>query len=122
MNNKNNKFIIDNKDNYISISDVAYLLGVSIQTVKRWIKWYESPEFKKPDDLKLPPYYFMDKRLTKYFRKDDIHIFKDFKLKLSSVYWGIMSDFNSAYQWGERGEKRCTRQGKDIKEIKGRIK
>lgn len=116
------KFITENKDDYISISDVAYVIGVSIQTVKRWIKWYESPEFDKPDDLVLPEYYFMDKRQTKYFKKSDIGVFKDFKIKLASTHWGVMADFNSAYQWGERGEERCNRQGKSKDEIKGRIK
>lgn len=121
-NKKDIPLVIENKDDYISISDAAYVIGVSIQTLKRWIKWYESPEFEKPEDLKLPPYYFMDRRMTKYYKKSDIPILKDFKLKINSKYWGAMADFNSAYQWGKMGKERCERLGKDVKEIKNRIK
>lgn len=118
MNNK----IVDNKDDYISISKVAYIIDTSIETLKRWYRWYESPEFEKPNDLVLPQYYFMDRRMTKYFKKSDLHMFKEFKAKLATTHWGIMADFNAAYQWGKRGKERCENQNKDFKTIKGRIK
>lgn len=111
----------ESRDDYISISQVAYLLDSSNMSIVRWYKWWESPEFEKPEDLVLPPYYYLNRRRTKYFKKSDISILKEFKIKLATTHRGCMADFNNAYTGGKAGKARCERSGKNYKEIRGKL-
>lgn len=110
------------KDEYLSINRVALVLDISVQTIKRWYKWWESPEFKKPEDLTLPPYYHMDRRKTKFFKSSDIPYLKEFRNKLQTVHRGVMSEFNAAYQWGDRGTAALERKGTSRKEVQGKMR
>lgn len=113
--------VIENKQNYVSISTVAYLIGVSTVTIIRWYKWWENSEFEKPEGLQLPEYYFMDRRRTKYFKKADIPILKEFKLRLATTHKGCMADFNATYQWGVKGKEILKKKGIDYKKVQGKI-
>lgn len=110
------------KQDMLSINRVAMILDISDHTITRWYKWWENDAFPKPDDLYLPPYYYLDRRLTKYFKKSDINALREFKNKIQTSHRGYMADFNSVYQWGKRGKKLLENRGVDIKEIKDRMK
>lgn len=110
------------KDNYLRINRVALILGISDHTIRRWYKWWESKEFEHPEGLELPPYYHMDRRGTKYFKKEDIPKLMEFKKKISTTHKGVMSEFNAAFQWGKRGEKILINKGTTSHEIKFKIK
>lgn len=113
---------IPETQNYLSISRAAIEVDVSVVTIKRWYKWWESESFEKPDDLHLPPYQHMDRRKTKYFRKDDIVKLRAFKAALQTTHRGVMSEFNAAYQWGKRGDRALTNKGLTAKETEAKIR
>lgn len=85
-----------------STSRVAQILDVSVATLNRWYKWYESDDYKKPVGLKLPQ-YIRDTRGTKLFTIEDIQALAAFKVALQNEYRGCMAEFNAVYQWGQRG-------------------
>lgn len=107
---------------YLSINKVAMMLDVSDHTIRRWYKWWESPEFEKPEDLFLPVYYSMDRRGTKFFREEDIGYLKEFRNKIQSTHRGVMSQFNAAYSWGKRGTRALENKGTTRNETLGRIR
>ena len=90
-----------------STSRVAQILDVSVATLNRWYKWYESDDYKKPVGLKLPQ-YIRDTRGTKLFTMEDIQALAAFKVALQNEYRGCMAEFNAVYQWGqEKGGRKC---------------
>ena len=107
---------------YISIGKASQMLEMSTNTIKRWYKWWESEEFEKPSDLILPPYYYKDKRMTKFFKMSDLPVLDDFRNKLQSTHRGAMSDFNAADQWGKRGDKILQNRGIIKKDVLGKIR
>lgn len=108
--------------NFVSISQAALLLDVSTITIKRWYKWWESDNFPKPEGLYLPPYTFMDRRKTKYFKKEDIAKLSEFSNALQTTHRGAMSEFNAAYQWGKRGTTALEKKGLDPKRTQSKIR
>ena len=111
----------ENKSDYLSINRVGMSLDISDHTIRRWYKWWENDEFEKPDGLYLPPYYHLDRRGTKYFKKEDIPHLKEFRNKIQSTHKGAMAEFNAAYQWGKRGEKALKNKGLNITDTKHKI-
>ena len=109
-------------EDYLSIRKVANIIDVSDHTIARWYKWWESDEFKKPEELTLPPYYYKDRRKTKFFKKSDINKLREFAEKLRTTHRGAMSEFNAAYQWGKRGERTLSNKGKNYIEVKHRMR
>lgn len=85
-----------------SIARAAQIIDVSTQTLKRWYKWYESPDYVKPEGLKLPE-YTTDNRGTKFFTMEAVQELANIKVLMSTTYKGCMADFNAIYQWGKRG-------------------
>ena len=109
-------------DGLLSINRVAMMLNISDHTIRRWYKWWESDEFVKPSDLYLPPYYHIDRRMTKYFKVEDIGHLKTFMNKIQTTHKGYMSDFNAVYQWGKRGNEILKNRNLDSKEIKAKMR
>lgn len=110
------------KQGYLSINRVAMMLDISDHTIRRWYKWWESPEFEKPVGLYLPPYYHLDRRMTKFFKIEDVGYLKEFRNKIQTTHKGSMANFNAAYQWGSRGETILKNRGLVVKEVKGHIR
>ena len=82
---------------YLKIGEVAKKIGKSPQTIKHWYEWMSSgPE----TDKVLPKFYILDKRLTRFFKEEDLPAIIAFS---ESVKYGEMSDFNVGL-WGERGQ------------------
>lgn len=106
----------------LSINRVAMQLNISDHTIRRWYKWWESEEFEKPKDLYLPPYYHIDRRMTKYFKIEDVGYLKEFMHKIQTTHRGYMSDFNAVYQWGKRGNEILAAKNMDPKAIKARMR
>ncbi len=92
------------EEKLFSISRVAQILDISTNTIKRWYKWYENPDYEKPIELKLPS-YVRDSRKTMLFKQSDIASLEQFKEDLQGKYRGIMAEFNAYYQWGQYGTK-----------------
>ena len=96
--------------NFISIREAAYIVDISETTLKRWYKWYKNDEYKKPANLKLPNYYYLDARRTKFFRSQDIEKLKEFKTKINGEHKGAMAEFNCKEAWGNRGKEIAERK------------
>lgn len=83
----------------ISITRVAFMLGVAPLTIKRWYKW-ASTTGKLLEEIGLPQ-YTTDNRGTWFFTLDQISQLQDFRENLK---WGQMAEFNSKYYWSKKGE------------------
>lgn len=108
-------------EGYVTIGKAALLLNLSQQTITRWYKWWENDNFKHPEDMHLPPYYYKDRRRIKYFKAEDVPLLKKFHEQLTSTHAGVMSEFNAAYQWGKRGEKVLQKRDSSSKEVKAKF-
>ena len=109
-------------EDYLSIRKVANLIDVSDHTISRWYKWWESPEFEKPEGLVLPPYVHKDLRKTKFFKKSDIPKLEEFAKALRTTHKGAMSEFNAAYQWGKRGDKILESKGTNRRNVQAKMR
>lgn len=87
-----------------STARAAQILDISTETLKRWYKWYEDEKWEKPEGLKLPE-YTTDNRGTKFFTMEQVQELVTFRDKLHNEYRGCMAEFNSYYQWGQRGKQ-----------------
>ena len=85
-----------------STARTAQILDISTNTLKRWYKWYENESYVKPDGLKLPE-PTRDGRGTRFFTMEQVQELRNFQQNLKTIYRGCMSEFNAAYQWGNRG-------------------
>lgn len=85
-----------------TIARVAQIIDVSTQTLKRWYKWYENPDYEKPNGLKLPQ-YSTDNRGTKFFTMSAVQELIKIKELMSTEFRGCMAEYNATYQWGRRG-------------------
>ena len=79
-------------------SRTAQILDISTQTLKRWYKWYNSTDFEKPAELKLPEPKINGKN-TMLFTMEQIQELHQFQTDLRSKYRGIMAEFNATFQW-----------------------
>ena len=101
---KHNKKGGDIVSELFTTSRTAQILDISTQTLKRWYKWYNSTDFEKPKELKLPEPK-TDRKNTMLFTMEQIQELHQFQIDLNSKYRGIMAEFNATYQWGQRGTK-----------------
>ena len=101
---KHNKEGGDIVSELFTTSRTAQILDISTQTLKRWYKWYNSTDFEKPAELKLPEPK-TDSKNTMLFTMEQIQELHQFQIDLNSKYRGIMAEFNATYQWGQRGTK-----------------
>lgn len=86
-------------------SRVAQHLDISVATLNNWYKWYNNPEFKKPDNTpKLPEYIQATPRSPKYWDSDDLEVLAAFKNWLPKGRGGVMGELSARY-WGNRGER-----------------
>lgn len=108
-------------EGYVSITKVCLMLNLSHQTIQRWYRWWDNDEFKKPQDVYLPPYYFKDRRKTKYFKEEDVKYLQKFHEQLQTTHKGLMADFNAAFQWGKRGDKILRKRNLTAREIKNKF-
>ena len=107
---------------YISVSVVCLHLELSTHTIKRWYKWWECDSFDKPKDLYLPPYFFRDRRKTKYFKREDLAALEEFKTKIQTTHRGVMAEFNAAFQWGKRGANILKTKNMTKKEVQQKMR
>ena len=92
------------KKNYYTLGQVAQILGIANNTIKRWYQWYEQDELQT--DLVLPKYLHFDKRGTKFFRKDSLEMFRKFQSEINKggSHYGVMAEFNVKNNNKKRGE------------------
>ena len=62
-------------------SRTAQILDISTQTLKRWYKWYNSTDFEKPKELKLPEPK-IDGKNTMLFTMEQIQKLHQFQINI----------------------------------------
>ncbi len=85
--------------NFVSISQAAYEIDASVNTIKRWYSWFENGNYEKPEGLELPKYYHFDAKGTKYFDKSAVEALKEFQTKLKTSYRGCMAEYTKKEVW-----------------------
>lgn len=84
----------------LTASQVAYQVGVSVYTIKRWYKWYEQEDVKKLNELTkqgmptLPQYETIGATKWRYWNEEDIKQLKKFKEWVPHTRAGVMGDLN----------------------------
>ena len=87
---------------YLKIGEVADILGRSPQTIKIWYEWFEKqPEEYKEQNPFPEVRQDLDKRGTRYYRKDEIDYLLEFKQELG---YGDITEITRD-KWGERGKR-----------------
>lgn len=85
-------------EDYLPIGEVCYQLGMTQVTLTRWYNWYEDNYESLPTDFpKLPNYYRITKRGTRYFKPGAIEQIQKFSEKLPKGRNGLMSSENRKY-------------------------
>lgn len=86
-------------EKYLTIGEVARIIGRSPSTIKNWYEWYneQSDEVKQVNPL---PEYRTDRneKGTRFFRESDIEILEKFR---DSISYGKMAEI-SRQKWGKR--------------------
>jgi len=98
----------------LSIAQVARLLEVTEQTVKNWILWFEKTGGVTGKEFPKPILVQAGSRCRRYYLKQDIKLFKKFKLQRSKR-WGLMADFNAQRCWGAYGKDLLERKKRGLK-------
>lgn len=84
----------------LTASQVANILGVSVYTLKRWYKWYETEDVKKLNELvkkgmpELPKYETIGATSWKFWNEEDIEQLKKFKEYIPNTRGGFMGSLN----------------------------
>lgn len=83
----------------LSVKDVAEELGVTPNTIRNWLRWWESyPEDQKPEGVVFPKYVRLGKNKQRMFTIYDVQAFRVFKAQLRNAQIakaGIMHDYNN---------------------------
>lgn len=108
-------------EDYVSAGKACLIIGITIDTMYRWYRWWENDNFPKPEGLYLPPYYIKDRRRTKFFKNEDIPALQKFAEDVRGPYKGCMAEFNAALMWGKRGAKILENKGTSKKEVRTKL-
>lgn len=91
--------------NKLTATKVAQHLDISVPTLTNWYKWYNNPEYDKPENTpELPSYTQLGKRGTRYWDKKDLPKLVQFKKWIPKGRAGIMGEHNAQF-WGDRGKR-----------------
>lgn len=98
----------------LSIAQVARHLGVSEQTVKSWVLWFERTGGKTGKELPNPERVVRGTRIFRVYSKKDLKKFEKFRdNKLDR--WGLMAKFNAERSWGTYGKDLLEREKRGLK-------
>ena len=79
----------------INVTTLAFLVGVTVQTISSWYKWKElSPNHEL---AKLLPDYTRGARNTRYWNKSDVWKLIEFKNSIPEGRNGIMGSVTQRY-------------------------
>ena len=85
----------------LTTSQVANILGVSVYTIKRWYKWWETEDANKLNELvkkgmpELPTYEKIGASNWKMWDENDINQLKKFKDYIPNTRGGFMGSLNN---------------------------
>lgn len=89
-----------NGEIFLTIGEVAEIIGRKGQQIKNWYEWYELQSDEVKAERPLPEVFMnLDKKGIRHFRERDVHMLEAFRDK---VKYGEMSEV-SQKKWGKRG-------------------
>lgn len=100
----------------ISLKECAEKLNVSIMTLNRWYRWYESG--LNDTTLELPQ-IIRGSSNKRFIKEGDFYLLERFKKKLRR---GMMADYNAVFSWGKKGEELLTTRNEDKEQLKKMVK
>lgn len=93
-----NNILLTIPEEYLPISDVCREIGVTQVTLTRWYNWYEDNfDTLDVDFPKLPPYYRLSIRGTRYFNPADIPMIHAFAANVKRGKHGFMASETHKY-------------------------
>lgn len=96
------------KNGKFTVNDIANSLGVSPQTIKRWVWWYES-KVEEGFDFEYPiPAYEKEGQLRLW--KADIETIEGFKAFRQNLGENPFAEYNALHHWGRRGKAIASRK------------
>lgn len=94
----------------LTSNQVAKELGISVNTLNNWYKWYYDDTLEKPDDVPpLPAYDQETEHGRRYWSKSDLLWLQSFQLWIPRGRAGVMGAVSAKY-WGKRGKRRLDNQ------------
>ncbi len=84
----------------LTATQVAYKLGISVYTLKRWYKWYETEDVRKLAELVkngmpvLPKYELVGSTKWRYWDEKDLVELQAFKDYIPNTRGGFMGSLN----------------------------
>lgn len=82
--------------NKLNVTEVSVIIGASVQTINSWYKFKkENPENELAQ--KLPEFTRDGSKHTRYWNKDDIWKFMDFKSNITIGRYGVMGSVTQKY-------------------------
>lgn len=98
----------------LSIAQIARHLGVSEQTVKSWVLWFERTGGKTGKELPIAERVVRGSRSFRVYSKNDLKKFEKFKNNKIDR-WGLMAKFNAERSWGAYGKDLLEREKRGLK-------
>ena len=94
-------------DGYITVVEVSFLVGSSVQTITSWYKWKELNPQHKLAEL-LPDYVRKGNKNTRYWKQADVWKLVEFKNSIPQGRAGIMGEVTQKYVKKEKTNARNT--------------
>lgn len=82
-------------DEKINVTTLAFLVGVTVQTISLWYKWKDTNP--NHELAKLLPEYTRGERNTRYWNKSDVWKLIEFKQSIPEGRNGIMGSVTQKY-------------------------
>lgn len=91
--------------NKLNVTEVSVIIGTSIQTINSWYKFKkENPENELAQ--KLPDYVREGSKHTRYWNKDDMWKFMEFKANVPMGRYGVMGSVTQRYAHKDKKHKK----------------
>lgn len=91
--------------NKLNVSEVSVIIGTSIQTINSWYRFRK----QNPDDelaKKLPDFEREGSRKTRYWNREDMWKFMDFKSNITLGRYGVMGSVTQKYVHKNKNKKK----------------
>lgn len=96
-------------NNVITIYRAALMLEVSVNTIERWYKWYNDPQYIKRKELILPDLVYTVNNSGHKCRGLYANDFDTLKQFQKNIQRGDMANYNARHCWGKYGKAKTIR-------------
>ena len=84
------------EDKLLNVTEVAVMVGSSIQTITSWYRWKDlNPDHELTKFL--PDYTRIGNKRTRYWKKEDVALLTEFKNHIVQGRNGIMGEVTQKY-------------------------